>query len=175
MHKRVLFPGRFQPVHNGHLHAVRWLLDRSEEVIILVTAAQYNFTFDNPFTAGERIEMLHLAFKEFWHRLYVIPLDNIPDNSLWLRYVERRVPRFEAICTGNPFVRLLAEACKYNVVEPPQHQRENLQGRKIREAIAKGEEWERMVPGPVAEYIKEIKGVERIRQLSLSENVVVSL
>ncbi|MGC9107575.1 MAG: nicotinamide-nucleotide adenylyltransferase [Infirmifilum sp.] len=175
MFSRVLFPGRFQPVHNGHVQVVKWLLSISKEVIILVTAGQYNYTVENPFTAGERLEMLRLALWEFWDRLFVLSLDNIPDNSLWLSYVSRRVPRFEAVCTGNAFVKMLAEASGYKVLEAPQYNREELQGRRIREAMAKGDRWENTVPTRVAEYIKSIRGVERVKAISSSENVVVKL
>ncbi len=173
MFSRTLFPGRFQPVHNGHIAAIRWLLGISEEVVVLVTAAQYSYTLDNPFTAGERITMLRYALRDAWDRLYVIPLDNIPDNSLWLDYVEKRVPRFEAVCTGNPFVELLARAKGYEVLKPPPFDREKVQGRVIRKLISEGGEWESLVPEAVANYIKSIRGVERLRALATAEYVVV--
>jgi len=71
----------------------------SREVVIGVTAAQFNFLKDNPFTAGERVEMVKLALgDEHYRRCYVIPLDNVTDNAEWLSMV--RV-RFEAIFTNN--------------------------------------------------------------------------
>jgi len=142
---------------------------------VLVTAAQYSFTFENPFTAGERITMLRRALREVWDRLYVIPLDNIPDNSLWLDYVEKRVPGFEAVCTGNPFVELLARAKGYEVVRPPNFDRELFQGRLVRRLIAEGGKWDELVPVEVAEYIKSIGGEDRLRLLASTENVVFKL
>ena len=35
-----------------------------------------------------------------------------------------------------------------------------------------GEPWEELVPGPVAEYIKAIGGVERLRELAKTDKVV---
>ncbi|WP_233417992.1 adenylyltransferase/cytidyltransferase family protein [Desulfurococcus amylolyticus] len=45
--RRALFIGRFQPFHNGHLHALRYILERFDEAVIAVAAAQYNYTADN--------------------------------------------------------------------------------------------------------------------------------
>lgn len=97
---------------------MKWILENSEEVVIGVTAAQYNYMPENPFTAGERMEMLKLALRRFWDKVYVIPIDNIPDNRLWLRHVETRAPKFDAVATNNSFVELLAESSGYLVVHP---------------------------------------------------------
>lgn len=172
MYKRVFFPGRFQPVHKGHVEAIKWLLGQASEVVIGVTAAQYNFTMDNPFTAGERIEMLKLALGELWSRLYVVPLDNIPDNWLWLYYVETRTPRFDAVATNNSFVELLAKNRGYPVLHPPLVERDVYQGRRIRELMLVGEGWRELVPENVARYIDKIKGVGRLRDIHSSERVI---
>lgn len=158
-------------MHLGHVKAVRWLLERVDEVIVGVTAAQYSYTPENPFTAGERIEMLRAAFREEWGRLFVVPLDNVPDNSLWLSYVASRVPSFEFVATGNEFVKLLARERGYEVLELPLWERDRLQGRVVRELMASGGEWRELVPPGVAEYLERIGAPERVRKIYLSERV----
>src|SRR5437870_10806299 len=59
-----LYVGRFQPFHLGHLKAVKYILGRVDELIIVVGSAQHSHTLDNPFTAGERITMIRLALKQ---------------------------------------------------------------------------------------------------------------
>ena len=61
MTRRALFVGRFQPFHNGHIHAIGEILEESDELIIVVGSAQMSHEPDNPFTAGERLEMIRLA------------------------------------------------------------------------------------------------------------------
>ncbi len=173
-YKRVFYPGRFQPVHLGHVHAITWLLENAaEELVVGVTAAQYNYTWENPFTAGERIEMLKRALEDTWHRLYVIPLDNVPDNRLWLRHVETRTPRFEAVATNNTFVELLAEERGLPVVKPPLYRREHLSGTHIRRLMASEGDWEPLVPKSVADFISEIGGAERVKRIASSEKVII--
>ena len=55
---RALFVGRFQPFHYGHLHAVESILKENDELLLVVGSAQMSHEPDNPFTAGERIEMI---------------------------------------------------------------------------------------------------------------------
>ena len=60
---RGLMMGRFQPFHLGHLELVKQILDECDEVIIAVTSSQFNYLEKDPFTAGERIEMIHNSLK----------------------------------------------------------------------------------------------------------------
>ncbi len=170
---RVFFPGRFQPVHKGHVAAIKWLLGIAAEIIIGVTAAQFNYTPENPFTAGERLTMLKLALSDMWNKLYVVPLDNVPDNSLWLCHVATRVPSFEAVATNNSFVELLARARSLHVVNPPLYERERISGTRLRELMVRGDEWKELVPERVAAYLEEIGGPKRVRRILDSEKVVI--
>ena len=61
---RGLFVGRFQPFHLGHLDAIEATLERVEELIIVVGSGEYSHSDKNPFTAGERVEMIRAALKE---------------------------------------------------------------------------------------------------------------
>lgn len=160
---RALFIGRFQPFHNGHLHAVKHILRRHSEVVIVIAAAQYNYTIDNPFTAGERAEMIKLGLGELYSRTYIIPIDNIPSNYEWPRHVLSYTPRVEVVYTNNEFVKLLFELYRLPVESTPLLPGVN--GTLVRKAIIEGREWRIMVPESVAEFIEEINGLERIRSL----------
>jgi nicotinamide-nucleotide adenylyltransferase len=76
------------------------------------------------------------------------------------------VPPFDLIYSSNPLVmRLFAEE-KIIVRSPAMYERELHSGTEIRRRILKGEDWLHLVPEPVAEVIREIGGVERIRQIA---------
>ena len=70
--------GRFQPFHLGHLDLVKQILDECDEVIIAITSSQFNYLEKDPFTSGERIEMI-LIMKPIFHGvlwlalLFVLP------------------------------------------------------------------------------------------------------
>jgi len=61
---RGLMMGRFQPFHLGHLDLVKQILSECDEIIIAITSSQFNYLEKDPFTAGERIEMIHQSLKD---------------------------------------------------------------------------------------------------------------
>jgi len=171
VYNRSFYPGRFQPFHKGHLYAIEYVLSFSREVIIGVTAAQFSFLRDNPFTAGERIEMVKLALGSKYERCYVVPLDNVTNNAEWLAYVEARVPNFGAVFTNNLLVKMLARRRGYKVHSIPFKNREMLEGRRIRDLMAKGSQWRKFVPEPVVKFLERIEGEERIKNLYRVEEI----
>lgn len=163
MPKRALFVGRFQPFHLGHLESVRYILREFDEVVVVVAAAQFSFTPDNPFTAGERLEMIREGLGDFYSRAYIVPVDNVPSNFEWPRHVLNYAPAAGVVFSNNPFVRLLFESYGLEARETPLV--EGVSGTSVRRAMAEGGDWRRMVPAGTAEVIERIRGVERVRAL----------
>ena len=64
MNDRGLFLGRFNPFHKGHLMAIQQILAKENELIIAIGSSQQSHSLENPFTAGERVLMIHAAMKE---------------------------------------------------------------------------------------------------------------
>ena len=175
MIERIVFPGRFQPVHNGHIYALKWLVKKTNEIIIVVGSAQKSHSIDNPFTAGERILMLRKAIEHAKlpvERFYYVPIPDIEYNSLWVSYLETLVPPFNAVASRNPLVKRLFIEKGYEIIEPPAYKRRVLSGIKIRKMMLEGGKWEKHVPKPVASIIKEIDGVNRLQQVSGSDEVI---
>ena len=56
--KQALFVGRFQPFHNGHLDAIQYILSTEDRVVLVIGSAEENNVPANPFTAGERFQMI---------------------------------------------------------------------------------------------------------------------
>jgi len=168
MPKRGLFVGRFQPVHNGHMKALEFVFSQVDEVIIGIGSAQASHTLKNPFTTSERMEMLIRALEEmeFKKRYYLIPLPDINFNAIWATYVVSMVPKFDVVFTGNSLVAQLFREKGYEVIVQPMFKKDILSATEIRKRMIEGKPWEELVPRSVAEYIKEIKGVERIRMLA---------
>ncbi|WP_276814077.1 nicotinamide-nucleotide adenylyltransferase [Desulfurococcus amylolyticus] len=161
--RRALFIGRFQPFHNGHLYALRYILERFDEAVIAVAAAQYNYTADNPFTAGERVEMIKLGLGDLYSRCYVIPVDNISNNYLWPLHLLSYVPRVDTVFSNNSFVQELFKILGLETLETPVLP--GVSGTMVRRLMAEDGDWESLVPSSVAEFIKRINGVERVRGL----------
>ena len=160
---RALLIGRFQPFHNGHLYSLKYILSEVDEVVIVVAAAQYSYTLDNPFTAGERIEMIKAGIGEFYDRVYIVPVDNVPSNFEWPRHVLNYVPRADIVYSNNEFVRLLFRDYGLEARETPLLP--GVSGSIVRKLIAENGDWRNLVPRQVAKIIDDIGGVERIKTL----------
>ncbi|MEN3047851.1 MAG: nicotinamide-nucleotide adenylyltransferase [Candidatus Caldarchaeales archaeon] len=164
--KRGLLVGRFQPFHIGHLKAAEQVLSENDELVVAIGSSQYSHTPDNPFTAGERIEMIRIGLGSAGHdlsRVIAVPVPDIGEHHLWISRVVATVPKFEALYTNNPFVKLLAEAAGIKVREPRLFERERFNGTEIRKLMVEGGPWEDYVQPEVADYIRSIGGVERLR------------
>ena len=170
---RGLFVGRFQPFHFGHLHAIQTILEEAEELIVVIGSAQMSHEPDNPFTAGERIEMIRAALKEAGvkrERYMLIPIADAPSHRTWVSYVESQTPRFDVVYSNQALTRRLLIEAGYVVKEIPLHKRSKFEATEIRRRILKGEDWADLVPISVHRIVGEIDGENRIRDLSKSDS-----
>jgi len=161
--------GRFQPFHTGHLHAVRYALEKVEELCILVGSADKSHQLDNPFTAGERVYMIKAALEEAGidcKRVLIIPLPDSSAHSLWVASVKAAVPKFDVIFSNDPLTRRLFQEEGFTVLDIPFYVRSTFSATEVRRRMLKGEPWEELVPKVVAKIICELGGVDRLRQLS---------
>ena len=55
------------------------------------------------------------------------------------------------------------------LVEAPLYERKEISGTEIRRRMGSGEKWEELVPKPVANIIRQIDGVERIKAIAERE------
>jgi nicotinamide-nucleotide adenylyltransferase len=171
---RGLMTGRFQPFHSGHLALARQALAECDELVIAVGSAQFNFIDKDPFTAGERVLMIHTALKEAGvdtSRCYIIPVANDENNARWLANLKSQVPLFDAVYSGNEFVEYLASYYDRSLAvrKPRFVARAKCNGTHIRGLIATGKKWRHLVPPAVAKTIDEVGGAERIRMIAKSD------
>jgi len=153
--RRALFIGRFQPFHKGHACVVRRLLKKYDEVIVMVGSSESPLTRENPFSAGERIEMIRSALtKPELARIVIIPVRDVHDHSLWVPHVLSCVPGFESVYSNNQLVQKLFRDAGFSVYGIEFHKREHYTGDTIRKKIASGGEWEHCVPKNVAVLMK---------------------
>ena len=166
---RGLYIGRFQPFHYGHLMAIKWILTQVDELIIAIGSAQYSHTTRNPFTTGERIEMIWRTLKAEGLLdkciIAVVP-DTDSCHSLWVAMIKLYCPRFDVAFTNDPLSYRLLEEAGIKVRKIPFFKREIYNATRIRELMIRGEEkWRNYVPKEVSDVIDEVHGVERLRFL----------
>ncbi|BDZ71546.1 nicotinamide-nucleotide adenylyltransferase [Methanobacterium petrolearium] len=151
---------------------IKNILNILEEVIIVIGSSQLSHSIKDPFTAGERVMMVSKALAENGiraSRYYIIPVQDIECNSLWVAHMEMLTPPFEHVYSGNPLVQRLFTEKGYEVTEPPLFNREVYSGTEVRRRMLDGGKWEELVPESVVEVVNEIDGISRIKQLARKE------
>ncbi len=169
---RGILIGRMQPIHNGHMQVIKKILEEVDEIIIGIGSAQLSHEIKDPFTAGERIVMINQALAEIDvdpSRYYIIPMQDINFNAIWASHVKMLTPPFSIVYSGNPLVKQLFSEEGYEVRQPPLYDRLHLSGTEVRKRILEDDEWEELVPKATADVIREINGVERLKNLSIKE------
>ena len=167
MTARVLMVGRFQPFHKGHILVIRRILRRYPSLILGIGSAQYSHTPENPFSAGERVEMATEALRDEGVRdFFVVPIEDINEHGRWVAHVESLVPRFTAVATNNPLNQRLFQEEGYEVCTTPLYSRSRYSGTVIRKRMLSGKPWKALVPEAVARVIDAIDGPARIRQIA---------
>jgi nicotinamide-nucleotide adenylyltransferase len=170
--KRGLFVGRFQPVHKGHLKPLKDIMKKLDELVIVVGSAQYSHKIDNPFTAGERITMIRLALEEEGippSKYWIIPVPDVHVHMTWVSHVVGYTPKFTVVYSNESLTRRLFVEAGYKVEPVPFHKREVYSATEIRKRMLNGQDWEKLVPNSVVQFIKEINGAERIRDLAKTD------
>ncbi len=169
---RGILIGRMQPVHNGHIQVINKIMEEVDEIIIGIGSAQLSHELKDPFTAGERIVMMSQALAESNidpSQYYIIPMQDINFNAIWVSHVKMMTPPFSVVYSGNPLVKQLFSEEGFEVKQPPLYDRLHLSGTEVRRRILNDENWEELVPKATVNLISEINGVERLKNLSEKE------
>lgn len=135
-----------------------------------IGSAQYSHTLKDPFTAGERHLMISSTLEEEKIlQFYLVPIEDVNSNPLWVAHVESLTPKFNNVYTNNPLVTRLFREKGYDVHSMDLMNRSSWSGTRIREKILNDQDWETDVPEIVSELIKEIDGVQRLKDLSRND------
>jgi nicotinamide-nucleotide adenylyltransferase len=164
--KRGFYIGRFQPYHNGHQSVLEHIAKYVDEIIIGVGSAQLSHNVDNPFTSGERVLMITRALSSLPCPFYVIPIEDIQRNALWVAHVRSMAPPFDTCYSSNPLVVQLFREAGVDVQSPAMYERELLSGTEIRRRMLAGEPWKELVPSAVVQVLDEIAGTARLCQIA---------
>ncbi|MDD1697526.1 MAG: nicotinamide-nucleotide adenylyltransferase [Methanoregula sp.] len=167
--KRGFYIGRFQPYHNGHQSVLEHIAHEVDEIVIGIGSAQLSHLKDNPFTAGERVLMITRALSSLDRPFYVIPIEDIQRNALWVAHVRSMTPPFDLCYSSNPLVMQLFKEAGIQVQSPEMYEREILSGTEIRRRMLCSEPWKDLVPSEVIQVLNEIDGVGRLRQISMGD------
>lgn len=156
----ALFIGRFQPLHKGHMEAIRSTMKKHKKLIIAI-AATNKLNWENPFTFKERADMIHLCFGD---KIKIIGIHDMDNDKHWANYLVKR-EKFDVVVTGSPWVKKCFHKLK-RIESPKFVNSDKYSGIKIREKINHGKQWKEAVPSKIVKYIEKIDGINRIKLLS---------
>ncbi len=170
MAKRGLFVGRFQPLHKGHINSIKYCLDNVDELVLVIGSSDKSYEFKNPFTAGERIEIIRETIckeikKDTLQNIILIPVPDIGVHKLWTHNIDLLVPRYNIVFTNDTFTTMLFKERRIETVHPELISRENLSATEVRYRIANNRNWKELVSAETARIIEEINGIERIKMI----------
>ncbi|MFX1512642.1 MAG: nicotinamide-nucleotide adenylyltransferase [Promethearchaeota archaeon] len=169
---RALFVGRFNPFHKGHLAAIEHIFQDKEtidEIIIIIGSAEKSHSLKNPFTAGERLQLIKAALKSNFNlsSFHIIPIRDMNRYAVWVAHVESYCPPFNIVYSNNPTVSLLFQNAGYKTSKIPLLERKILSGTKIRQMMFSNDsQWKELVPPEVMTLIETWEGVKRLQALT---------
>jgi nicotinamide-nucleotide adenylyltransferase len=172
MQTRGLYVGRFQPFHIGHLEAIKGILQEVEELIVVIGSAQYSHNQENPFTTGERLVMIRSALQEAkidTSQVWIVPVPDVHLHMMWVSEVEGYTPKFHIVYSNEPLTRRLFLEANYKVKSVPFHDRRFYSSTVIRNKMLEDDTWKALVPKSTVALILEIDGVNRLRDLSITD------
>ncbi len=170
---RALIIGRFQPFHKGHLGLVKQILKECDGIVIAIASAQFNYIEKDPFTAGERIWMIHESLTEGQvdlARCFIAAIVNDENNARWIGHLKSFLPPFDVVYTGNAYVTMLMKDSGIKVRGVKFYARDRYNASRIRQLMLEGRNWQELVPKSVVQIIKKIDGIKRMKVISKSES-----
>lgn len=144
-----------------------------EEAIVGIGSAQASHTGRNPFTAGERLEMIHRTLAGLAVPSYVVPIEDLNRHAVWPAHVEALCPPFEVVYTNNPLVRRVCREYGLEVRGVELVERDRYRGAEIRRRMVCDEPWRDLVPDPVASVVDSVDGVRRLRRVTRDDRSAV--
>lgn len=160
-----LFPGRFQPFHNGHLLVVKGMTKLCGKLVVAIGSSDKSGTPENPFTAEERRDMIQRALQgvdiipNFDVEFVFVP--DMESDEAWAKAVLEKAGEVHQVWTGNPATKApfaaLGKEIK-DIKEVP-----GISATTVRDLMKAGSDWKAKVPEEVAATISAINGVDRVK------------
>lgn len=92
----LVFLGRFQPFHLGHEATIQQALELADTVVTIVGSAHRARSLRNPFTAEERVNMIHNSFQNESRLVIAQVADQMYNENTWIRNVQHVVQPYAA-------------------------------------------------------------------------------
>ena len=187
----LVFIGRFQPFHLGHLHVIETALKKAKHVIVLCGSAHQPRSVRNPWSIAEREQMILQSISPVEsERVHVAPLmDIVYNDESWVRNVQATVNGLVTAHHGTPHLPAKVGLIGHNKDQSsyylnlfPQwgsvsvNNYNGLNATDIRhQLLASGNEqaeWPGSLPAPVTAQIQQLSDSEAFKNLQQEHEFV---
>ncbi len=154
-----IFPGRFQPFHEGHLLVVQGMMKIHGNATIAICDGKSEHGGDTPFTVAQRHEMISAALLSAdITEATIVDVTDKPTDEQWVDAVTDAAghPREPLVWSGREEIRAMFEEKKIEtkkIVPVP-----GIDGAAVRAAIVAGkvDEWRKKIPAGALDVMMEI-------------------
>ena len=159
--------GRFQPLHKGHVNAIEFARDNSERLFVIVGSAEKSNQERNPFSFEERKRMIGLALKgkKLQDNIFIVPINDARNHTEWIKSIKNTIGEYNLIFTNDELTEKLFKEDGAEVLNVPLQDRNELSATEVRKRLELDKEWESLVTPEIAQYLKEINAVERMKSI----------
>lgn len=137
-----------------------------DRIVVAIGSSRDEWTTTNPFSAGERREMIQRALQDEniipQYDVTLVDVPDVPSDQDWIRHLQDVAGEDMVVWTGNKDTEACCVAAGITVKQIKEVP--GISATLIRERIKNGEDWRSLVPPSVASYIEEIGGAERIKE-----------
>ncbi len=150
--------GRFQPFHKGHEYLFEKVFEHCDKIIIGIGSANRK-NKDNPWAASERRKMIVKFLKEKKYLNKVIKIVNLndnPDDDVWFKNLLKKTGPFDLTLGNNEWNNGIIERHNIKAIYTGIHNREELEGYKIRKLMREKKPWKSRVPDYLANSIRSL-------------------
>lgn len=158
-----LFPGRFQPYHNGHHLVIQGMTKLCGKIIIGIGSSDKSRSAENPYTVQERKEMIQAALQDEdlipMFDINFILLPDVADDEAWTKQTMELAGPIDMVWTGNEHTKkcFAGKLPIKEIKEVP-----GISSTAIRALVKTGGDWGSKVPDEVARSMREI-GLDRLK------------
>jgi nicotinamide mononucleotide adenylyltransferase len=182
-----IFPGRLQPLHNCHLETILHIR-RGRPVIVVIGSTQSGYTYHDPLTYKERLDMVSETLMETGV-LQVTGIRDFYNGPKWTTAILEATglkANGAIVYSRNDWT--LGVCFDANIETEVHDEVPGLNGTAIRRRIGQGREWKPFVPRKVADWLTNnalrvdpdpnfpgaeeldgLSGAERMRKLYIKE------
>lgn len=166
---RGLVVGRFQPFHEGHLAVIREVLGKCDDLIVVIGSAEESHTERNPFTAGERFQMIVSSLRPNERsRVFIVPIRDVNRYSVWVNHLESYLPPFDVVFSNSDLTRSLFKQAGYQVRRTKAYNPGEYSATEIRHRIVSDGKWRDLVPPSVARILEGIDAKSRLKNAGMT-------